>query len=182
MRALRVKMLDGTIKTMMVDDSQIIANLMVVICAKLGITNHDEYSLVLEDIENQENIENRNYGTLTLKRKKEEKERDAKMEQLKKKLHTDDEVNWLDPSKTLREQEIDEHQTVLLKRKFFFSDQNIDSRDPVQLNLLYVQARDAILNGTHPITQDKACEFAGIQCQIQFGDYVESKHKPGFLE
>ncbi|KAJ8983101.1 hypothetical protein NQ317_001844 [Molorchus minor] len=175
-------MLDGAVKTMMVDDSQIVANLMVVICTKLGITNHDEYSLVLEDLENQENIDNRNYGTLTLKRKKEERERDAKMEQLRKKLHTDDEVNWLDPSKTLREQGIDENETVLLRRKFFFSDQNIDSRDPVQLNLLYVQARDAILNGTHPITQEKACEFAGIQCQIQFGDYVESKHKPGFLD
>ncbi|CAG9813617.1 unnamed protein product [Phaedon cochleariae] len=182
LRQLRVKMLDGAIKTMMVDDSQIIANLMVVICTKLGITNHDEYSLVLEDIENQENIENRNYGTLTLKRKKEERERDFKMEQLRKKLHTDDEVNWLDPSKTLREQGIDETQTVLLRRKFFYSDQNIDSRDPVQLNLLYVQARDAILNCTHPITQEKACEFAGIQCQIQFGDHVDTKHKPGFLD
>lgn len=181
-RQLRVKMLDGTIKTMLVDDSQIVANLMVVICTKLGITNHDEYSLVLEDVENQENIENRNYGTLTLKRKKEERERDAKMEQLRKKLHTDDEVNWLDPSKTLREQGIDENETVLLRRKFFFSDQNIDSRDPVQLNLLYVQARDAILNGTHPITQEKACEFAGIQCQIQFGDYNENKHKPGLFD
>ncbi|XP_072378613.1 talin-1 isoform X3 [Diabrotica undecimpunctata] len=182
LRPLRVKMLDGAVKTMMVDDSQIIANLMVVICTKLGITNHDEYSLVLEDLENQENIDNRNYGTLTLKRKKEERERDAKMEQLRKKLHTDDEVNWLDPSKTLREQGIDETQTVLLRRKFFYSDQNIDSRDPVQLNLLYVQARDAILQGTHPITQDKACEFAGLQCQIQFGDHVELKHKPGFLD
>lgn len=167
---------------MLVDDSQIVANLMVVICTKIGITNHDEYSLVLEDQENQENIDNKNYGTLTLKRKKEERERDAKMDQLRKKLRTDDEVNWVDPSKTLREQGIDENETVLLRRKFFFSDQNIDSRDPVQLNLLYVQARDAILDGTHPVTQDKACEFAGIQCQIQFGDHVEAKHKPGFLE
>ncbi|KAK9884059.1 hypothetical protein WA026_004996 [Henosepilachna vigintioctopunctata] len=184
LRTLRVKMLDESVKTMLVDDSQIVANLMVVICTKLGITNHDEYSLVLqEQPENQENIDNRNYGTLTLKRKKEEKiERDAKMEQLRKKLHTDDEVPWLDPAKTLREQGIDEHETVILRRKFFFSDQNIDSHDPVQLNLLYVQARDAILNGTHPITESKACEFAGVQCQIQFGDFVENKHKPGFLE
>ncbi|CAG9763893.1 unnamed protein product [Ceutorhynchus assimilis] len=180
LRTLRVKMLDGSVKTMLVDDSQIVANMMVVICTKLGITNHDEYSLVLEDYENQENLNN--YGTLTLKRRKEERDRDVKMEQLKRKLHTDDEVNWLDPSKTLREQGIAENDTVLLRRKFFFSDQNIDSRDPVQLNLLYVQARDAILNGTHPITQEKACEFAGIQCQIQFGDYLESKHKPGFLD
>lgn len=164
------------------DDSQIVANLMVVICTKIGITNHDEYSLVLEDLENQENIDNRNYGTLTLRRKKEERERDPKMDQLRKRLRTDDEVNWVDPSKTLREQGIEEKDTVLLRRKFFFSDQNIDSRDPVQLNLLYVQARDAILDETHPVTQDKACEFAGIQCHIQFGPYNESKHKPGILE
>lgn len=64
-------------------------------------------------------------------------------------------VNWIDPGKTLREQGIDEAETVLLRRKFFYSDQNIDSRDPVQLNLLYVQARDAILDGTHPVTEAK---------------------------
>ncbi|XP_065332613.1 talin-2 isoform X2 [Cloeon dipterum] len=183
LRQLRVRMLDGTLKTMLVDDSQPVANLMVVICTKIGITNHDEYSLVRELPEDE--LENKpgNYGTLTLKRRKEEgRERDAKMEQLRKKLKTDDEVNWIDPSKTLREQGIDESETVLLRRKFFFSDQNIDSRDPVQLNLLYVQARDAILDGTHPVTLEKACEFAGIQCQIQFGDFVETKHKPGFLD
>lgn len=55
----------------------------------------------------------------------------------------------------MREQGIDESETVLLRRRFFFSDQNIDSRDPVQLNLLYVQARDTILDGTHPVTQEK---------------------------
>ena len=32
------------------------------------------------------------------------------------------------------------------------------------------------------MTQDKACEFAGIQCQIQFGDYDENKHRPGLLD
>ncbi|PSN52989.1 Talin-1 [Blattella germanica] len=181
LRTLRVRMLDGTLKTLLVDDSQPVANLMVVICTKIGITNHDEYSLVREIAE--EEVENKpNFGTLTLKRRKEEKERDAKMDQLRKKLKTDDEVNWIDPGKTLREQGIDESETVLLRRKFFFSDQNIDSRDPVQLNLLYVQARDAILDGTHPVTEDKACEFAGIQCQIQFGDHSDNKHRPGFLD
>lgn len=97
-------------------------------------------------------------------------------------MFADHAVNWVDVGKTLREQGIDESETVLLRRKFFYSDQNIDSRDPVQLNLLYVQARDAILDGTHPVTQEKACEFAGIQAHIQFGDYNEQKHKPGFLE
>lgn len=56
--------------------------------------NHDEYSLVYET--EQEEIENKpNFGTLTLKKKKEgDKERDAKMEQLKKKLRTDDESKY----------------------------------------------------------------------------------------
>ncbi|KAJ8929340.1 hypothetical protein NQ314_017980 [Rhamnusium bicolor] len=155
LRILYAKMLDGAVKTMLVNDSQIVANLMVVICTKLEITKHGEYFLVLEDLENQENIKHRNYGTLTLKRKKVERKRDAKTKQLRKKLHIEE---------------------------FFFSEQNNDSRDTLQLNLFYVQARDAILNGTHLITQDKACEFTGIQCQNQFGDCVESKPKPGFLD
>lgn len=156
---------------------------------QLGITNHDEYSLVREhfDKSDKENVNNSTYssGTLTLKKTKDrERDRsvDSKMEQLKKKLKTDDDLNWVDQSKTLREQGIDDDETLLLRRKFFYSDQNIDSRDPVQLNLLYVQTRDAIIQGTHPVTIDQACQFAGIQCQIQYGNYEESKHKSGFLE
>ena len=45
-----------------------------------------------------------------------------------------------------------------------------------------MQARDDILNGSHPVSFEKACDFAGYQCQIQFGDHNETKHKPGFLE
>lgn len=48
--------------------------------------------------------------------------------------------------------------------------------------LLVFQARDDILNGSHPVSFDKACEFGGIQAQIQFGPHIEHKHKPGFLE
>lgn len=47
---------------------------------------------------------------------------------------------------------------------------------------LFLQARDDILNGSHPVSFDKACEFGGIQAQIQFGPHIEHKHKPGFLE
>lgn len=95
LRTLRVRMLDGTLKTLLVDDSQPVANLMVVICTKIGITNHDEYSLVRELVDEEtENQKPGNFGTLTLKRRKEDKgERDAKMDQLRKKLKTDDEGN-----------------------------------------------------------------------------------------
>lgn len=55
-------------------------------------------------------------------------------------------MNWLDHAKTLREQGINtDEETLLLRRKFFFSDQNVDARDPVQLNLLFVQVNIHIL-------------------------------------
>uniref|UniRef100_A0A8C6KCN5 Talin 1 n=1 Tax=Nothobranchius furzeri TaxID=105023 RepID=A0A8C6KCN5_NOTFU len=176
-RPLKIRMLDGTVKTVMVDDSKIVSDMLMTICARIGITNYDEYSLV-RDIGEEKKEEN----TGTLKRDKTLLRDDKKMEKLKQKLHTDDELNWLDHGRTLREQGVEETEMLLLRRKFFYSDQNVDSRDPVQLNLLYVQARDDILNGSHPVSFDKACEFAGYQCQIQFGDHNESKHKPGFLD
>ena len=54
--------------------------------------------------------------------------------------------------------------------------------DSILSSVFVLQTRDAILKGAHPVTNDEALQFAGLQCQIQFGDHVESKHKPGFLE
>jgi len=48
--------------------------------------------------------------------------------------------------------------------------------------LVAAQTRDAILKGAHPISMEYAVQFAGMQCQIQFSDHVETKHKPGFIE
>ncbi|XP_026058601.1 talin-2 isoform X1 [Carassius auratus] len=176
-RPQKIKMLDGTIKTIMVDDSKTVGELLVTICSRIGITNYEEYSLIQEQVE-----EKREDGMGTLKKDRTLLRDERKMEKLKAKLHTDDDLNWLDHSRTFREQGVEESEILLLRRKFFYSDQNVDSRDPVQLNLLYVQARDDILNGSHPVSFDKACEFAGIQAQIQFGPHVEHKHKPGFLD
>lgn len=171
-RPLKVSTLDGTLKTLMIDDTQPVANLMAIICAKLGITNHDEYSLVREVPEGDEN--NVNVGN-SLKK-------DHKMEHLRKKLKTDEDTNWINPGASLREQGIDEKEGVLLKRKFFFSDGNIDTHDPIQLNLLYVETRDAILKGTHPVTENLAIQLAGLQTHIQFGNHDEIKHKSPLLD
>ncbi|XP_016373259.1 talin-2-like [Sinocyclocheilus rhinocerous] len=176
-RPQKIKMLDGTIKTIMVDDSKTVGELLVTICSRIGITNYEEYSLIQEQVE-----EKREDGMGTLKKDRTLLRDERKMEKLKAKLHTDDDLNWLDHSRTFREQGVEDSEILLLRRKFFYSDQNVDSRDPVQLNLLYVQARDDILNGSHPVSFDKACEFTGIQAQIQFGPHVEHKHKPGFLD
>ncbi|PVD36353.1 hypothetical protein C0Q70_03333 [Pomacea canaliculata] len=175
-RILKVRTLDGALKTLQVDDSHTVGQLMIPICTRMGITNHEEYSLVRDLPEDEKE------KIMTLKRDKTIAKDQKKLEEMKKKLHTDDEMNWLDHSKTLREQNIDPNEILLLRRKFFYSDQNVDARDPVQLNLLYVQSRDAILNGTHPVSIEEAIQFAGLQCQVQFGDHVEAKHRPGFLD
>uniref|UniRef100_A0A8C2I829 Talin 2a n=1 Tax=Cyprinus carpio TaxID=7962 RepID=A0A8C2I829_CYPCA len=176
-RPQKIKMLDGAVKTIMVDDSKTVGELLVTICSRIGITNYEEYSLIQEVVE-----EKKDEGTGTLKKDRTLLREERKMEKLKAKLHTDDDLNWLDHGRTFREQGVEESETLLLRRKFFYSDQNVDSRDPVQLNLLYVQARDDILNGSHPVSFDKACEFGGIQAQIQFGPHIEHKHKSGFLD
>uniref|UniRef100_A0A6Q2Z0B7 Talin 2a n=1 Tax=Esox lucius TaxID=8010 RepID=A0A6Q2Z0B7_ESOLU len=126
-RPLKIKMLDGAVKTIMVDDSKTVGELLVTICSRIGITNYEEYSLIQEVME-----EKKDDGMGTLKKDRTLLRDERKMEKLKAKLHTDDDYD--------------------------------------------------ILNGSHPVSFDKACEFAGIQAQIQFGPHIEHKHKPGFLD
>ncbi|CAI4221289.1 unnamed protein product [Auanema sp. JU1783] len=189
-RLLKVRMLDCSVKTIPVDESLPVGQLMLNICGKIGIANHEEYSLVRDDgvagsVVNLREERTRQDGDTmpkqkgplghmmgTLGRKKEQK-----VEQLRQKLHTDEELAWVEHTKTLREQGIDEDETLLLRRKFFFSDTNVDCRDPVQLNLLYVQCRDGVLRGLHPVTKETACELGALQCQIEYGDFPENKPK-----
>jgi talin len=76
---------------------------------------------------------------------------------------------------------VSDTEALLLKKKFFFSDQNIDRNDPIQLNLLYVQSRDAIVSGQHPCTPEEAAQLAAMQCQVQYGSHDAPKHKVGFI-
>uniref|UniRef100_A0A8C7VZK7 Talin 2 n=1 Tax=Oncorhynchus mykiss TaxID=8022 RepID=A0A8C7VZK7_ONCMY len=128
-RPQKIKMLDGAVKTIMVDDSKTVGELLVTICSRIGITNYEEYSLIQEAVEEKKED---GHGTGTLKKDRTLLRDERKMERLKAKLHTDDDHD--------------------------------------------------ILNGSHPVSFDKACEFAGIQAQIQFGLHVEHKHKTGFLD
>lgn len=91
-------------------------------------------------------------------------------------------VNWLKTEELLCEQGVAETTVVTLRKKFFLSDKSIDQDDPVQLNLIYVQLRDAIINGTLPCTRDESVKLAALQCQILHGNHDKDRHKPGFLE
>ncbi|PIO75671.1 FERM protein [Teladorsagia circumcincta] len=128
MRLLKVRMLDGSVKTIPIDESHPVGQLMVGVCTKIGISNYEEYSLVREmemdgrgsmmnlREERSRSTDSDRKGMMgTLGRKKEQK-----LEQLRQKLHTDEELAWVDHGKTLREQGIAEDETLLLRRKYFF--------------------------------------------------------------
>ncbi|VDP66493.1 unnamed protein product [Schistosoma curassoni] len=131
--------------------SSICHNVVYIVSLKLyqstGIYNYEEYLLARDRDETDRERTNtlkrstgHHHHTGTLMRDQE------KMEKLKRKLHTDDDMEWLNPSQSLRQQGVDEKEILLLKRRYFFSDMNVDARDPVQLNLLYVQVCYCFLN------------------------------------
>eukprot|EP00128_Syssomonas_multiformis_P017419 Colp12_sorted_trinity150504_noHs@18524 len=176
-RALRVEMMDETVKTVMIDESMRVGKLVEEICSKIGISNPEEFSLKQKFI-TEEDIKDDKKSTKDSREAKLQKQ----MQDLKKKNHTDDDAGWLKHDLTLREQGVDETAMLILRKKFYFSDANVDRNDPVQLNLLYVQARNAILDGTHQCTPDESWQFAAMQMQIQFGDHDPDKHKPGCID
>eukprot|EP01088_Endostelium_zonatum_P017435 TRINITY_DN513_c0_g3_i3.p1 TRINITY_DN513_c0_g3~~TRINITY_DN513_c0_g3_i3.p1 ORF type:complete len:1705 (-),score=540.74 TRINITY_DN513_c0_g3_i3:2315-7429(-) len=140
-RQLKIKLLDDTIKTVLVDDSSDVSEITDVIGKRMNIKNPEEFSL---------------------------------------KVLTSN--SWLNPALTLTEQGIKEDDILLLKKKFFFNDANVDKSDPVQLHLLYVQSTDAIVSGDHPTSRSEACDLAALQLQVLYGDYNPQKHaKPGWF-
>eukprot|EP01104_Vermistella_antarctica_P018056 TRINITY_DN6574_c0_g1_i1.p1 TRINITY_DN6574_c0_g1~~TRINITY_DN6574_c0_g1_i1.p1 ORF type:complete len:2432 (+),score=758.04 TRINITY_DN6574_c0_g1_i1:122-7417(+) len=142
-RPLKVRLLDGAVKTILVDESLIVSDLVENVGEKIGIKNPEEFSLQMEGAQKSD---------------------------------------WLNPNKTLVENEVPEDVLVLLKKKFFFNDANVDRSDPVELHLLYVQCKDQIMEGVHPTQRTEAIDLSAMQCQVEYNNFQPGKHKPGFLE
>ncbi|OQV20576.1 Talin-2 [Hypsibius exemplaris] len=183
-RMMKIQLQDQSVKSLIIDQSQPVQLLLPFICEKMGISNHDEFDLVR--VSNEQNGDQVDTGTLPKKAGLTARLVDPsnynpatldtrRMVRLKKKLATEDDVVWVNQAQTLDEQGITESDVLLLRRRYFFSDRNVDVRDPVQLNLLYVQCRSAILSGSHPVTLREAFQFAGVQGQVEYQDYDESK-------
>ncbi|EGG14345.1 hypothetical protein DFA_12115 [Cavenderia fasciculata] len=159
-RPQKIKLLDETIKTQLIDDSTTVTEIVASIAKKMGIKNPEEYSLLKEaPVLDEKELK---------KQQKEGKEADVPVE-------------WLKSTQTLSEQGVVETDILVFKKKFFFNDANIDRNDPVQLHLLFVQCRDAIIEGKYPTQREESVQLAAIQCQVALGDHAPQKHIPGFL-
>ncbi|KAJ3073819.1 Talin-1 [Podochytrium sp. JEL0797] len=180
---LKVKTLDGSVKTVLVDESLEVAKLVGLVCERIGIHNPEEYSFAFDAVpantlkhqssQGSNSKISTSLGSLNSLLPGMSKE---------KKSSEGEESKWMNPELTLREQGVYESSAVILKKKFFYTDQNIDRDDPVQLNLLYNQAKEMILSGKHPCTLEEAAQFAAIQFQCQFGNHEADKHKASMIK
>ncbi|KAM9956083.1 hypothetical protein ACTFIW_005939 [Dictyostelium discoideum] len=142
-RPLKVRLMDETVKTMLVDDSLTAGEILEIIGKRIGIKNYEEFSLQTEGAAAGE---------------------------------------WINHAQPLHEQGVPDDAVVLLKKKFFVDDFNVNRDDPIQLHLVYVQSRDAIISGSHPCSYEEAVQFGALQCQIQLGNHNPNLHKPGYLK
>uniref|UniRef100_A0A8C9VV10 Talin 1 n=1 Tax=Scleropages formosus TaxID=113540 RepID=A0A8C9VV10_SCLFO len=133
-RPLKIRMLDGTVKTVMVDDSKIVSDLLMTICARIGITNYDEYSLV-RDIGEEKKEET----TGTLKKDKTLLRDDKKMEKLKQKLHTDDECKFEGRFLDLKEFLPKEYIKNKGEKKIFQAHKNLQNMTEIEAKVSYVK-------------------------------------------
>ena len=113
---LRVRTLDRTVRTLMVENSKTVQEIMDDVCKKIGIPNTQEFSLAFqrarkedEDLDSDEKRIQKTMKTLA---------RSAK-------LNTDDSVHWLQHQETLLEQGVLEEEVLLMQKKYFGSDEEV---------------------------------------------------------
>lgn len=171
-RLLRVKLLDGTQKTIIIDETLEMFKIVEKVCDHLGLGNPEEFSLQADiDVHHRYldffGLDNEISGKA---KKKSKKERNAQTKSY-----------WLDSDSALPEQGVTAEDYLYLKKKFFFSDQNITRNDPIQVNLVHNQLFEMIVEGDIPCTLNEACQLAALRCQIEKGNYDAEKHDAEFL-
>lgn len=88
---------------------------------------------------------------------------------------------WLKPTKPITEQG-NSNEVFVLHKRYYVTDAQLDANSPVQLHLAYIQGRDMVVSGLHPVTKEEVVQFAALQAQAQYGIFNPQSHKPGFLD
>eukprot|EP00771_Trimastix_marina_P000299 gnl/Trimastix_PCT/1320.p1 GENE.gnl/Trimastix_PCT/1320~~gnl/Trimastix_PCT/1320.p1 ORF type:complete len:861 (-),score=250.87 gnl/Trimastix_PCT/1320:312-2894(-) len=88
---------------------------------------------------------------------------------------------WLNPHLTLSENNVRKDTVVLVRKKFFFDD-NIETLTPSVATLLQWQMRVAVVRGQFPCSYDDAIFLAALQLQIQLGDFNPRAHTTTIIQ
>ncbi|ORX59302.1 hypothetical protein BCR36DRAFT_276122 [Piromyces finnis] len=151
-RMIKIKLMDNATKLFSVNDSEPISNILDIVLdkIKINIDSKDEYCFVKDDPDFDKKKVDKNapkYSCLATKN-----------------------IKWLDPTQTLCYENIEANDVLVLKKKLFYTDERLNRNDKVQVNLIYNQVKESIINGVNPCTLEEAILLAAIQCQVQYGD------------
>eukprot|EP01137_Pigoraptor_chileana_P022054 Opistho-2@86516 len=199
-RPLKVRFLDGALKTFLIDDSQTVKEIVVHICQQIGLKGPEELSLLVDtepgDVKSEDTAAPEATSTIVDEDREAEvksalemaKMSDKEYQKLTKMIIPEG-VNaslrtneaWLSPTESIASQGLGENDRVLMKYRYF-NKLNLTRNDSVRLNLLYHQAKTEYLNGELNAKETELCKLAAMQCQILFGDFNEGKHTLNFLD
>jgi len=115
---MKVELLDGMVRAFLLDDSLPVQELAEEIGKKLFLRNPEEFSLQWRETGGGE---------------------DSRKQGKKKKKNKQFDDFWLNPQQALGEQGVPDDAVLLLVKKYFDDDKNLDTSDPSQLHLIYVQ-------------------------------------------
>jgi len=160
-RLLQVKMMDGTLKSISMDTSQNVGELVRVFSFHIGITTPEEYSFsTLHQPQYQPSDYQKPMSIGKLPRRKSPSH-----------IGTN-KIGWLDHDKSLRAQGVDDIEVLVYRKKFFFF-KSVDNA--VELHLQFHQLHRDVSHDNLWCTQQEAVKLAALQCQVEFGDYDQAK-------
>lgn len=162
-RMTKIKLPDNSLKTVIIDESLPVHSLTDMICKKIsnslfvnvfllliGIPDSLEYSIARDDKPLLSDCET------------EPAESDLTES-------APDEIEWLNPEKSLSEQDVKETDVLLVRKKFFLNDKEIDTSDPIQLHLIFVQAKNSIMSGDHILKDEEVIRLTALLFYISNG-------------
>lgn len=96
-------------------------------------------------------------------------------------LEEDHQLHWLDSGAAFYRQQVDERHRVVFRKKYYVTDLLVTPKSPALMHLVYLEARDAVISGRHPLSYEQALQFAALQMQITYSNYDPLLHVAGFL-
>eukprot|EP01128_Nolandella_sp_AFSM9_P003692 TRINITY_DN1615_c0_g1_i1.p1 TRINITY_DN1615_c0_g1~~TRINITY_DN1615_c0_g1_i1.p1 ORF type:complete len:1016 (-),score=236.83 TRINITY_DN1615_c0_g1_i1:108-3125(-) len=86
---------------------------------------------------------------------------------------------WLDPTEPIAKQSMVNDSPLYLRVRWFKT--YFKLVDTTALYLFYLHITQMIVSGAYPVSDKVAIRLAAISIQLNYGDFVRTKHKPGFF-
>ncbi|KAH3746014.1 actin binding protein [Pelomyxa schiedti] len=152
-RAQKIKTIDENVRTVLVDDSKPAATIVQTMCERLSVKNWEEFSLQQE---------------VTIEPGKAPPPPAVWNGPAVPSM-------WVDSTKSLFEQDISDTVLLIMKKRFFATDDQIDLTIPMAVHLVYLQLKSAIEEGSYPCQKDEGILLAAMRAQVQLHDYDPNK-------